>query len=87
MPDRVEECLINLLGITIDNEHRVELLEHKKDDIAQAKSELLKVVCESLPEKKFDDITLAEKHRCEGYNKAIDDVIEAMERLFGKEIA
>ena len=36
--------------------------------------ELLKV----LPRKKFDDITLAEKHRCEGYNQAIDDCTSAL---------
>jgi len=80
MPDRVGEVLRKIWEDIQDERNGSETL-------AEAKSELLKVVCESLPEKKFDDITLAEKHRCEGYNKAIDDVIEAMERLFGKEIA
>ena len=78
MPDRVRECLINLLGITIDNEHRVELLEHKKDDIAQAKSALLKVVCEEI------------RKSLKGYDTESEEVklvIEAMEILFGKEIA
>ena len=36
-----------------------------------------------LPKKKFDDITLAEKHRCEGYNEAIDDCRDAL--LQGKD--
>ena len=89
MPDRVEECLINLLGITIDNEHRVELLEHKKDDIAQAKSELLKVVCECVPEEKdtYRPLNIYDDGQNEGFNSCRSQVIEAMEILFGKEIA
>jgi len=75
MPDRVGEIL---------NKHR-----HKKSGIygmttPRAIVELLEVVLESLPKKRdgSDGVGVCSIN-C--YNRTLDDVIEAMERLFGKE--
>ena len=87
MPDRVGEILKSLKEYG---------WEHGSSGItiAQAKSELLKVVCEEVEKMKKEckicrgeDITCQFCEAIAAYNKGISDVIEAMERLFVKEIA
>lgn len=78
-------------------DHWVEMPMREFDNgVTATKSELLKVVLECVPEKKEEyyhpngsQYGACDEYKCGdyqiGYNQAIDDVIEAMERLFGKE--
>ena len=61
---KIRKVLVDLLGITIDNEHRDDLLRHKKDDIDQALSAILALfrkVVEDWAENESDSIEFDKK--------------------------
>lgn len=89
MPDRVGEKIDEILADLIsqyiwEEKSPIEFNEYGEKVMKEAKSALLKVVCESLPKERKGD---AEDFGLEPtWNDCRSQVIEAMKRLFGKEI-
>lgn len=77
------EILEKLLGITIDNEHKLEMLEAKKEDIDLALKELKEMVMGMKKEKtKCEDKSWQAIHNAteDIYNSAIETIAD----LFGE---
>lgn len=84
MPDRVGVILKGIYEAGEYHKAAKSTEKYKKKDIDQARSELLKVVLEEVNKanKRYGD-KVAHYEYWDGFNQAIDDVIEAMERMFG----